>query len=124
MGQKLASTLNQLIDAQASESTSRADIIRDMASAAGIDPGAVNEILQGTIDCPPRERLQSFAQVLSGASTSSLRSAAESDGCNYVERDSNAVPIREVIPKEQYLRLQQISEDLERALEPGSSLDS
>ena len=124
MGQKLASTLNQLIDAQASESTSRADIIRDMASAAGIDASTVNEILQGTIDCPPLDRLQGFAKVLSGASASSLRSAAESDGCNYVDRDSSAIPIREVIPKEQYLRLQQISEDLERALEPGSSLDS
>ncbi len=124
MVQKLASTLNQLIDAQAGDDMSRADVIESMASAAGIDTRAIDQILQGDTICPPIERLREFGKVLKGNSEAYLRSAAESDGCDYEERKSSAVPIREVIPKEQYLRLQRIKEDLERALEPSSSLDS
>ena len=123
MGQKLVSTLNQLIDARAIDMP-RVDIVRSMASAAGIEVIDVSHILQGDIDCPPIKRLQDFATVLGINSEAALRSAAESDGCDYVDRTSGAVPIREVISKEQYLRLQQISQELERALEPGSSVDS
>jgi hypothetical protein len=117
MGQKLASTLNQLIDAQVSDDVSRADVVEGIAVAAGIEARDVSHLLQGDTSCPPIERLQAFATVLGSDSLASLRSAAESDGCEYVERDSGAVPIREVIPKEQYLRLQRIKEDLERALD-------
>lgn len=124
MGQKLASTLNQLIDAQVSDDMSHADVIERMANMAWIDTRTIDKILQGDINCPPIESLRELGKVFGNDSEASLRSAAESDGCDYEERKSSAVPIREVIPKEQYLRLQRIKEDLERALEPGSSLDS
>lgn len=124
MGHKLASTLNQLIEAQVTDDVSRADIVESIATVSGIEARDVSHILQGDTDCPPIERLQDFATILGKDSGAALRSAAESDGCDYSGRGSGAAPIREVIPKEQYLRLQRIKEDLERALEPGSSFDS
>jgi hypothetical protein len=123
MGQKLALTLNQLIDAQISDDVSRADIVKSIAAVAGLEARDVSHILQGDTNCPPIERLQDFATLLGNDSEAALRSAAEADGCDYGERDPKTVTIREVIPKEQYMRLKRIKEDLERALEPGSSSD-
>lgn len=82
-GESLANRLNNAIDGMVSEQATRADIVEEMASAAGIDTSAVNKILNAEIDCPPLDRLEGFASVLQGVSTASLRSAAESDGCNY-----------------------------------------
>lgn len=81
-GRTLASTLNRLIDDRVTDDRSRSDIISAMGSAAGIDAGTVNEILNGSIDCPPLDRLSGFARVL-GSTLSALRSAAEEDGCQY-----------------------------------------
>jgi len=78
-GARLASTLNRLIENSDSE---RAEVIASMGSSAGIDANTVNQILNGSIDCPPLRRLQGFARAL-GTSLSTLRSAAESDGCEY-----------------------------------------
>jgi len=84
-GRRLAARLNELIDARITDDRSRADIVQAMGRAAGIDAGTVNEILEGSIDCPPLRRLQGFASVLD-ATPDELRRAAEQDGCNYGER--------------------------------------
>ena len=118
MGQKLAESLNQLIDGKTTDTLQRSMIEADIANAVGVEVDTVRQILQGEILCPPLERLVGFASVLD-ASIDELRAAAESDGCDYSGRSKNKrqVPIREVIPKEQYERLQRITEELERALD-------
>ena len=87
-GQNLADRLNNLIDGQATEERPRADIIDEMADAAGITSGTVNQILNADINCPPLERLDGFAQALD-VSRDELISAAEGDGCSY-DTNNNA----------------------------------
>lgn len=91
-GTQLAAILNSEIDAQTDDDTSQADIVAQMARAAGISSGTVNQILNADINCPPLRRLEGFAEVL-GVSMSRLRSAAESDGCEYGD-DGKALKCR------------------------------
>lgn len=81
-GRNLSGRLNDLIEEQISEDNPRSDIVTDLASGAGIEEDTVNSILDGSIDCPPLERLRAFARVL-GTTLSSLQGAAERDGCDY-----------------------------------------
>jgi len=81
-GASLAARLNELIDEQVNDNTDRSEIISRMASAAGIEPGTVNQILNGSINCPPIDRLEGFAEAL-GTSLESLTRAGNRDGCNY-----------------------------------------
>lgn len=60
----LARTLESAIEDQTSDDRSRADIVQDMADAAGIETGTVNQILRGDIEEVPDERLSGFAEVL------------------------------------------------------------
>lgn len=60
----LASVLESGIEDLTSDERSRADIVQDMADAAGIEPGTVNQILRGDIEEVPDERLSGFAEVL------------------------------------------------------------
>ena len=91
-GTKLAATLNEAIDAMATGEgedgeeggKTRADIIGEIATAAGIDEATVNQILDGEIDCPPEDRLEGFASVLD-LSMETLLSRAREDGCTYGE---------------------------------------
>ena len=78
-GDSLANELNQIIDGK---SMDRADVLDAMASAASISVSTVNQILNGSIDCPPLARLEGFASALS-VSIGRLISAAEGDGCEY-----------------------------------------
>ncbi len=87
-GQSLAALLNRRIDQLVDDDTTRADIIAQMAQAAGIEPGTVNQILNGSINCPPIDRLEGFAEVL-GMSINTLVTAAERDGCEYEDKDIN-----------------------------------
>ena len=57
----LTRRLSALVDAQDDD---RSAVIARMATAAGIEPATVNNILTGNIEVPPRERLQGFARVL------------------------------------------------------------
>lgn len=66
----LARALNAAIDRR---DAPRAETIAKMAEAAGIDPGTVNEILNGDIATPPDRRLRGFARVL-GLSFDTLKS--------------------------------------------------
>lgn len=77
-GESLAAYLEQQMGDDRSEAVMR------MAQEAGISESTVNQILRGEIDCPPRDRLQGFAEAL-GVSVSSVISAAEQDGCSYDE---------------------------------------
>ena len=81
-GENLAAEINKLIDAMASDEEPREDIIEAMADAAGITTDTVDQILDGTINCPPLERLEAFAGEL-GVTADTLVAAAEQDGCDY-----------------------------------------
>ena len=76
-GDSLAARLNELIGED-----DRSATIDRMASAAGIDASTVNQILNGSINCPPLNRLEGFARTLS-VSVDNLTEAAGRDGCNY-----------------------------------------
>lgn len=89
MGAKLAAALNSAIESKATDETSASDIKGQMASAAGIEQDTVNQILNGSISCPPVERLEGFAEVLD-VSLETLQSAAESDGCSYSDDGERA----------------------------------
>lgn len=88
-GERLAALLNREIDDQATEERPRADIIEEMATAAGISAGTVNQILNASINCPPLNRLEGFAEVLN-VSQDSLIEAGNADGCDYESDDAGA----------------------------------
>lgn len=88
-GETLASLLNNLIDDQESDNDSRVDIMSRMGRAGGISTSTVGQILRAEINCPPLSRLRGFAEVL-GTTLSRLRTAAENDGCEYVDGSDNA----------------------------------
>lgn len=81
-GDALASLLNRRIDALADDDQSRSEIIEAMATAAGISPSTVTQILRAEIGCPPRDRLADFAEALD-ISLNSLLAAGRRDGCEY-----------------------------------------
>ena len=81
-GDSLAARLNELIG-----DDDRTGTIDRMASAAGIDSSTVNQILNGSINCPPMNRLEGFARTLS-VSVDNLIEAAGRDGCNYEPDDA------------------------------------
>lgn len=58
---ELSRLLNELID---KEGDDRDGVIAEMASAAGVEAGTVQQILRGEIERPPEERLRGFARVL------------------------------------------------------------
>ncbi len=80
--------LRRLVDDAVTEDKSRRSIIESMTTAAGFDSnaddpqGTTNEIINGSIGCPPVRRLEGFARAL-GTSVGRLRTAFESDGCSY-----------------------------------------
>ena len=78
-GTQLAAYLNEQIGED-----NRTETIARMASEAGIEPGTVNQILEGSINCPPMERLEGFARALD-VSIDALIERAGRDGCNYEE---------------------------------------
>ena len=82
-GESLGSFLNDRIDQKADgDEANRQAIIERMASEADISVSTVRQILSGEINCPPIERLDSFAQVLE-TPVAAMISAAEKDGCDY-----------------------------------------
>lgn len=90
MGRALAAFLNRQIDQIAGEDGDRAQVMRRMGTAAGIDADTVRNILTpgqpGFINCPPPRRLRGFARALN-VSFSSVATAARRDGCNTDEQD-------------------------------------
>jgi len=82
--------LKKAIDALVKNDTTRADVVEQMARAAGIGASTVNKIIEGKIKCPPLARLRAFARVLK-ISFDSIKRAGTSDGCPY---DAEAALIR------------------------------
>lgn len=78
-GEALGTFLNNAIDGMSGE---RSDIIERIASAADISESTVGQILNGSIECPPVDRLRGFARVL-GISLDSMFTAGNRDGCEY-----------------------------------------
>jgi CRISPR/Cas system-associated protein Csm6 len=78
-GKSLAARLNSLIER---DSRPNEEVVKVMASVAGISTNTVNQILRAEILCPPRKRLVGFASAL-GVSVNSILSAARKDGCTY-----------------------------------------
>jgi hypothetical protein len=74
---------------EGSDDRDREDIVDDIvAESGGMDRSTINNIIEGDIECPPRERFSAFAEVLS-IDESDLVAAAEEDGCGYdVEQES------------------------------------
>ena len=87
-GDNLASLLNEQIDSKVNDNTTRGDVVEDVAGAGGISSGTLNQILAGSINCPPLNRLEGFAREL-GISVDRLRRAAERDGCEYDTETEN-----------------------------------
>ena len=81
-GDNLAATLNKKINQMVTEERSRTDIIQAIANAAGISSITVNQILGGSINCPPLNRLQGFSKILK-ISVNSMITSARRDGCEY-----------------------------------------
>jgi transcriptional regulator with XRE-family HTH domain len=81
-GASLAAALESAIADAVTDERSEDDVVSAMAEAAGIEPGTVRQILAGSINCPPLDRLEGFAEVL-GVSLDGLIDAANSDGCTY-----------------------------------------
>jgi len=79
-GVALARALNEAIDAmlEDNEDLDKADVIAEMADAAGIAPNTVENILSADIIRPPDDRLRGFAEVLD-ISFERLQSLAEQD---------------------------------------------
>lgn len=73
MDGKLSDSLNAAIEKMVTDDKSRADIVKDIASEAGIEEDTVNGILSGDIKNPPPERVAGIAKVL-GVSEESVES--------------------------------------------------
>jgi transcriptional regulator with XRE-family HTH domain len=76
--------LARVLSREIGDGDDRSAVIARMARAAGISVSTVNQILNGSVNCPPRNRLAGFARVL-GTSVDALINAAERDGCEYIE---------------------------------------
>lgn len=109
-GERLAALLNRLIDAMVDDDNTRSEIIAEMARAAGISPDTVAGILRGEINCPPLNRLRGFAGVLN-TSLSRLRSAAESDGCEYGETNAENADLSRLLDE-----IHKINEKLDKVV--------
>lgn len=83
-GQALAARINGAIG----NGDDRSSKILIAASAAGIDVSTMNQILNGTINCPPMRRLEGIARSV-GVSIASLVSSARRDGCTRYDNNEN-----------------------------------
>lgn len=72
-GNALAAALSSAIDDDQ-------DKLSAAASAGGISESTMRQILNGSINCPPAERIAGFSRAL-GVSVSRLEAAMRRDGC-------------------------------------------
>ncbi len=89
-GARLRALLEPAIERlMGSRDWSRSEVIAAMGEAAGIDAGTVSQILDGSINRPPSERLRGFARVLSGVTFDQLEAAAMADAGGESGSESN-----------------------------------
>ncbi len=92
MGQRLGRLLGDAIsaiDSNEDDERSRSDVIEQMAEAADVETNTVNQIVNGSIDCPPEDRLRAFATVNGIPSFDDQREAAGQDGCRYGDAENS-----------------------------------
>ena len=70
--------LSELLNGNITEQTDK----DAMAADAGITRSTLDQILAGSIECPPQERISAMAAYV-GVSVGALEAAGERDGCNY-----------------------------------------
>lgn len=80
----LAAKLEEILGQRAENEQARTDLIYALASAAGVESFVVSDLLSGVAMCPTAEQLEAFASTLN-VDVNELRSAAESDGCEFGE---------------------------------------
>lgn len=86
-GRNVAKLLNDRIDEMVTDDRSRSDIVAAMGREGGITAGTVNQILNGSIDCPTERRRRGFAEALD-IPLSRINSAMEEDGCTVTEESA------------------------------------
>jgi len=80
----LGSFLRSLIDDAVDEDRPREEVIDDiMAQSGGMDRSTINSIIEGRIECPPRERFSAFAEVLDNSVSELVDVATEANGCEF-----------------------------------------
>ncbi len=83
-GEVLGALIDELVEDKAMGDTTKEDVQAAAGSAAGITASTLKQIANGSVVCPPRNRLQDLADYF-GVSMSRLVAAAERDGCDYSE---------------------------------------
>jgi hypothetical protein len=90
-GSSLSNLLEPLVsEAAEDEDVDEADIMGRIAEAAGMDESTIANIVNGDIQCPDQDRFRAFAEVLD-VTVEELVEAAEQDGCDYTETESNTM---------------------------------
>lgn len=85
-GEQLGNLLDRAIDSAVEDGDyeNRTSAKEAAANEAGIEVGTLDQILNGSINCPPRSRLEGFSRALPVTVDQQI-SAAENDGCEYDE---------------------------------------
>jgi hypothetical protein len=91
---KLGSNISRVFEAAIDELVNReenpiprADIISRVAAEAGIEETTVNQIVSGSIDCPPMERIMGIARGMPNINTEEIEQAWGADGCAMPEEE-------------------------------------
>lgn len=88
-GDSLGGYLDSLVDDYAdSNEMERSDVISDVADAAGITSGTVNQIINGSINCPPVQRIEAFAEFF-GVEEDEFYTRGREDGCTIYDDTDN-----------------------------------
>lgn len=64
------------------------DVVDELAEAADVSAGQVRRMMDGRINCLPREQMKALAPLL-GLTQEQMIAAATEDGCMYVDEDGN-----------------------------------
>ena len=125
-GRKLSRRLRELMGHKVQEGRARSEVINEMASAARVDAGTINQILRGEITRPPNNRLAGLARVLR-VSARELQNLADEDNEAVSQRESDMdgktdKTDKTEIPEETLSamekRIQDLTDQLEKALKP------
>lgn len=105
----LSRLLDKAIDELVDDNTSRAQIVERMASAAGIEAGTVNQILDGSIAVPPDNRLKGFSRVLGLSFEAMKKALPKGETTDMSEKSKSELDAAELAQREQALKAQEIT---------------
>lgn len=80
-GASVSGVIGNMVEQISKSREDKADLIKRMADAADVTRDTVRKTINGEVECPPRENLISFAEVLETNPNNLIRSA-RMDGCN------------------------------------------